>query len=131
MKSIYNTKSRNIILDLMKKDPNHLFNANEIYECVCSDTDKISRSTVYRQLNKLEKEGLVKKYRLNGDDSSGFMLFSDSTLKRYYFRCEKCGKVIAYQDIQLDNLYEKLRKSHKFEIDTDNTLLNGVCGDCK
>ena len=55
-----NTKQRKLVLDAVRQSYNHP-TADEIYNVVRAQDDKISRGTVYRNLNLLADAGSVEK----------------------------------------------------------------------
>ncbi|MBR1745278.1 MAG: transcriptional repressor, partial [Fibrobacter sp.] len=51
----YKTKTRQVIMDFMVKNPDRIFKASDIAQ----DLRSVSLSTIYRNLARLEKAGIV------------------------------------------------------------------------
>ncbi|MBQ1452578.1 MAG: hypothetical protein IIZ23_01270, partial [Ruminococcus sp.] len=48
-----------------------------------------------------------------------------------HLSCEKCGKTYHMNSAVAQTLIENLAQSDEFTIDKANTVLYGVCGDCR
>ena len=62
METSYNTRQGNLILALLKKEPGKHFTADEIIVRLANDGKSVGKATVYRHLDKLIRQGLVRKY---------------------------------------------------------------------
>ena len=57
----YNTKQKDTILNYLKKNEDKCLTINEIYSALVKDNN-IGLTTIYRFLNKLEEDNIIKKY---------------------------------------------------------------------
>ena len=95
MKNKYRqTKQRKIILDYLNKNRCHP-SADEIYDAVRVEMPHISLSTVYRNLDFLQRNGIIKAIETGG----GQRRFDYNTEDHHHIRCVECRKV---EDIELD-----------------------------
>ena len=91
--------------------------AEEIYNHIRSKGIKVSRATVYRTIDVLVKNRLIRKMDL-GDGRS---LFEPSTNYIYDDRhdhmiCTESGKIIEFYDQELDFLQEKIAQKHGYTV---------------
>ena len=91
--------------------------AEEIYNHIRSKGIKVSRATVYRTIDVLVKNRLIRKMDL-GDGRS---LFEPSTNDIYDDRhdhmiCTESGKIIEFYDQELDFLQEKIAQKHGYTV---------------
>lgn len=82
------SKQREIILDTLKSNVVHP-TAEYIYEILKKEDSKISLATLYRNLNQLAENGLIKK--IDGLESSSH--YDHNTHAHYHFICDNCKKV--------------------------------------
>ena len=94
-----NTKQRKLVLDAVRQSYNHP-TADEIYNVVRAQDDKISRGTVYRNLNLLADAGEI--FSIKTPGGSRF----DRTVEPHaHIICTSCSRVIDVPlpfDAQLD-----------------------------
>lgn len=94
-----NTRQRKLVLDAVRQSYNHP-TADEIYNAVRAQDDKISRGTVYRNLNLLADAGEILSIKTPG--GSRF----DRTIEPHaHIICTSCSRVIDVPlpfDAQLD-----------------------------
>ena len=91
--------------------------AEEIYNHIRGKGIKVSRATVYRTIDVLVKNRLIRKMDL-GDGRS---LFEPSTNDIYDDRhdhmiCTESGKIIEFYDEELDFLQEKIARKHGYTV---------------
>ena len=83
------SKQSEEVLNTVLNSNNHP-DAKEIYELVKLKIPNVSLGTVYRNLNTLAKEGLIRKIELDdGNDR-----FDKTLCLHNHLKCTKCGKVI-------------------------------------
>ena len=96
---------------------------------ICASTGQ-SRATVYRQLEKLERQGSV--HKVTTDEGAYYQFCthgcaSDCCL----FKCERCGRIVHLDCHQLAPLYEHLEHEHGFSINPRKTMFYGLCRECQ
>ncbi len=87
-KKLRMTDQRRVILEELEKAHEHL-NASDVYERVKKRLPHISLGTVYRNLEILSGERMVKKL----DVPSGQKIFDAGMHDHDHIRCIRCGKV--------------------------------------
>lgn len=85
-----NTRQRTVILEILRKSCAHL-TAETIYLDARKALPNISLGTVYRNLNVLRNQGLVREIRPAGESSSRF---DGNCLPHAHFYCMECRTMI-------------------------------------
>lgn len=120
-----NTKQRKLVLDAVRQSYNHP-TADEIYNAVREQDDKISRGTVYRNLNLLADAGEILSIKTPG--GSRF----DRTIEPHaHIICTSCSRVIDVPlpfDAQLD---AKASEQIGWHVTSHYTIFEGLCPDCR
>ena len=87
----------------------------------------IGQTTIYRLLNDLEQNNLVRvEIRQN---RKFYQLISKKCEDHFHLKCSKCGKLIH---LDCDDVFEfnsHMKKEHKFIID-NNSIIYGRCTKC-
>jgi Fe2+ or Zn2+ uptake regulation protein len=119
------TRQRQAILNLIQQADEHL-TAAQVYERVRQVLPTIGFATVYRNLNAMAEEGVVRVIRV-GDVSQ----YDRRTERHDHVVCRRCGKVA---DVQLPVPAETLAAAAAetgFRIDEHHTELSGLCPGCR
>lgn len=126
----YMTKQRKALLGFLEQHADEELSA-KIIESELSDLG-VSISAVYRNLSDLEKEGKVRRVSKSGSREV-YYLYTDSHECResLHLSCKKCGKTYHMDSELAESLINKLALSDDFTIDKSDTVLYGVCKDCK
>ena len=107
------TAQRQAVWDEIKKSNEHR-DAEDIYLELKSKNNNVSRATVYRTIDVLVKNHLVRKMDL-GD---GRNLFEPRLNDEHHDHmiCLDTGKIIEFYDEDLENLQDKIAEKHGYEI---------------
>ena len=131
----YQTKQKEILLDYLKSVEGKHLTAGDVCKYFSSMGLPIGKSTVYRRLENLVSEGIVKKYSLDGTGSACFEYIGEdkhvSHKSCYHLKCEKCGKLFHLHCEEIDALNLHIGKEHDFVIDPIRTVFYGLCKDCR
>lgn len=93
---------------------------------------KVGVSTIYRQLEKLEEQGLVRKY-INDGEPACYQYAGDGVQGcrgHLHLKCSACGRLIHLECEEFDRLAEHLMAEHGFRTDPLRTSICGICKDC-
>lgn len=119
------SNQRDIILDELRSRHDHP-TANDIYKSVRQVLPNISLGTVYRNLNQLADNGDI--IRIPQPDSSN--RFDGNTSMHFHLCCKKCGNVQDINSEILNELSESITKNYRFELDSSNIIISGICCNC-
>jgi Fur family ferric uptake transcriptional regulator len=90
----------------------------------------VGRATVYRALDQLESLGLVQRVDL-GSDAAGYERLDPEGHHHHHIVCERCGRVVAFEDESLERAITALGKRPDFAVSSHEVTLRGECADCK
>lgn len=120
------TKQRQAVLQVIREATEHL-TANEVFENARKHLPGISFATVYNSLRYLRNEGLIGEVRF-GRDAARY----DRRLTRHdHALCNRCGKLVDLELSIPDGLFEQAARHSKFEPESIELTLHGLCPECK
>ena len=100
--------------------------ADEVYLDVRRADERISRGTVYRNLNQLAESGDVRHVRLPEADRYDWRVEP-----HYHLLCSGCGKVIDAPAPYQPELDRSSAEASGWEIALHRTIFEGLCPDCQ
>lgn len=119
------TKQRQAVLQVIRESNEHL-TANEVFEDARRIQRGISFATVYNSLRYLKNEGLIGEVRF-GQDATRY----DPKLTAHnHAICNNCGKLVDLELPIPDGLREEAADRSKFEIESIELTLRGLCPEC-
>lgn len=122
------TSERLALLDEVFSQHGHL-DAEQLLTRMRVHGHKISRATIYRNLELLVECGLVRKYRLGQDRYLYEHVHPGQA--HDHIACRECGQVVEFVSPAISSLLREICKAHGFE-ESENTLqVQGLCGICK
>ena len=121
------TRERKEILKAIMETHSH-FEVDDIFIKLRRKKLKISQTSIYRTLPLLVESGIVLKNTCDrmtaryehvlGHDHHDHMV------------CVKCGKIIEFQEDNIEELQVKVSKKHKFKILGHRLVIRGLCEKC-
>lgn len=128
--SQYKTKQRSILISYLNAHTDQKLSAFEIAQAL--KPSGISRSAVYRNLQYLCDEGTVKKYAESGTRESYYRFSGSEECKGcLHLQCVKCGKTTHMKKAEVSILKNSLDANDNFDLSLADTVLYGVCRECK
>ena len=107
------TPQRQIIWGEICKTDDHR-DAEEIYFKIKQGGHKVSRATVYRTIDVLVKNNLVRKLVL-GDGRNRYENKLDSS-HHDHIVCIQCGRIDEFMDENIEKLQDEIAKKYQFKI---------------
>lgn len=101
---------------------------SEIFSRIKSVLPKANLTTVYRNLELLEKGSLVKKFNFNRN--CFFYELVPDRPHHHHMVCRNCGKV-EDSKVLAEDFVDKIAKSSKFKIEDHNFEFFGLCRSCQ
>ncbi len=120
------SRQREIILNTLKEYVVHP-TAESLYSKIKEKDPKISLATLYRNLNQLADNGIIKK--IDGLEDSAH--YDHNTGEHYHFICKKCKRVFDVKPDVAPDLIRKTEDSTGFLIENHDVVFSGVCKDCR
>jgi Fur family transcriptional regulator, ferric uptake regulator len=121
------TPQRVMILEAVRKHGGHM-SAEEVFRDVQVAHPYVNRSTVYRTLDMLTKEGLVTVTDL-GKGPVHYEFHSGEP--HHHLVCQSCGKIEEFDHDLLQPLQQALEHGYKFHARLDHMAIFGLCAKCQ
>jgi len=120
------TNQRAVILDFMKDNHSHP-TVDDVYAHIKERLPRISKKTVYSNLQFLAKEGLIQEVK-----AKGAQRYDPDTGMHLHLICLDCGKVADAAPKELEAGVCKRAKGLKgFSVENASITLYGHCKTCK
>ena len=127
--STYNTKGKEAINTAIKHFSNG-FTIKELKDYLDSNNSNIGLTTVYRIIDSLENDRVIKKY-YDENNVAHYKYVNDCTSgNHFYLKCIKCNKIVHVDCECINDLKTHIYKQHKFLLDAKNIILEGLCSSC-
>lgn len=126
----YVTKQRRQLLEYLSRHTDEQMTARQIADALTQEN--ISLSAVYRNLSALEEDGLLKRSIREGTRDVFYQYIAAEECKdSLHLSCRVCGKSIHLGEKEAEQLLHSTLKSTGFQIDKSETILYGICEDCR
>ncbi len=119
------TSQRRAVLNVLQETLDHP-TADDVYHRVRNKLSRVSLATVYRNLDVLVAQNLVKLIESPGHPRR----YDIVTEQHYHIRCVECGVVEDVQVSRLPDLGALVSQSGSFEVLTTRLEFDGRCGSC-
>ena len=126
----YMTKQQRAVLDCIRAEQGGCANATELCEALHRRGEQVGLTTVYRQLERLEQQGLLHKIVTDEGARYQYCDAHEHGGDCFLLKCEKCGKIQHIDCSHLGELYRHLMAEHGFTINPRKTLFYGLCEAC-
>lgn len=128
----YITKQRTQIIECLKKHKDNHLTADDIVMQLLQSGEHVSRTTVYRTLDKLCRDGLLRRYELSGENCACYQYIDadDDCGEHFHLKCESCGELIHLGCHRLNELSSHIESEHAFKVNNAKTVLYGTCAKC-
>jgi Fur family ferric uptake transcriptional regulator len=127
------TNQRKVILEELRNSKGHL-SADELYVMVKKKLPNISISTIYRNLEELSKQGLIRKI----SPQSTQKIFDANIQPHFHIRCVKCGRIDDIPASMVQKIMSAVSESMPvvkkvtgYEVIGYHLEFFGVCSDCQ
>lgn len=121
------SKQREIIYEVLKDDMTHP-NVDTIYMNVKKIIPDISLGTVYRNLNLLADQHIIRRL----DVGDGVVHFDAKIKPHYHLICDDCGciKDLIIDELHLASFIEQAQKKCEGQIMRADVTFHGTCPEC-
>lgn len=123
-----NTKQRELLIEIMSNSPGPM-SPGEIYDRLHEQMPRLAKSTIYRNIENLLKEGMVDKYYLN-DSEIFYKLKEQKRAHAHYLVCEKCKRMFELPYCPITG-FEPLIKQMGFKVKDHYIQISGICAECQ
>lgn len=128
----YATANRKKILEFLKENHNRTLTAADIDAYLKSCDSEVNITTIYRYLDKLEKEGTVMKYVAEKGSQAAYQYVEagHNCDAHLHLQCVKCGRVLHLECHFMHEILEHVEKEHGFVMQCKNSIVYGTCKEC-
>ena len=126
----YHTRQQAAILNFIAENGKYV-TVSQIAAHLKEKGQSVGVTTIYRQLEKFEKEGMVHKIVLDGNSGACYQYTGSAQGEnQFLLKCEDCGGMIPMDCSHMADLYEHVLEEHQFRINPHKTMFYGVCNRC-
>ena len=122
-----NTEQRQLIFEIIRSADRHL-DAGEIYQLARHKSASISLSTVYRNLQRYKRLGLIEEHQFDGMRR----YYETAPLsKHHHLVCLGCGRIFEFKCPSAEKLKSRISKEEGFKVTDAEVRLAGYCPKCQ
>jgi len=126
----YMTRQRRILMDYLAGNADSLLSAEMIAAAL--EPQGISLSAVYRNVAALEAEGKVRRSGKAGSRTVYYQYSAaEECREKLHLSCRECGKTCHMEPREAERLARSIKTHEGFVLDRAETVLYGVCRDCR
>ncbi|MDR1691970.1 MAG: transcriptional repressor [Oscillospiraceae bacterium] len=128
----YNTKQRGAVLDYIRSLGDAHVTAAEIVSHFSRGEQPVGRTTVYRCLDRLTGDGMLRRYTTDGVSGACYQFTGgkDCCREHFHLKCERCGRLEHLECGALSELERHVLTRHEFLVNTQKTVFYGTCKKC-
>ena len=129
----YRTKQKQIVLDYFQANRGVHITAAQAGAQLHAQGENIAPSTVYRCMERLENEGVLRKYIIDETSAACWQYVEEpgQCHDHFHLKCTGCGALLHVDCDYLDTLADHILEHHGFEIDNLKTVFYGLCESCR
>ena len=125
----YRTEQKELLTAYLRLHPDRQFTVGELVEEL-SGGGAIGTSTVYRLMNRLTEEGVVRRFMVGR--TVYYQATKGSACRMHlHLKCTSCGGMLHLSSAVSEFLYRQIEASNRFQLDGNATLLFGTCATCQ
>ncbi|MEO5690578.1 MAG: Fur family transcriptional regulator [Candidatus Saccharimonadales bacterium] len=96
---------------------------------ITATLSQFPRSTIYRSLEALERQGLIKSSLIKW--VRRYELGDSLAPHHHHLMCVQCNKMIDFDSSKLESHLEAVAKDHHMQLASHVVELRGICSDCQ
>ncbi|MFZ3266684.1 MAG: transcriptional repressor [Terriglobales bacterium] len=124
------TTQRRAILSVIETASKHL-DASQILRKARTVDASVDRSTVYRTLDLLKRQGLVDELDLMHLNGDGHYYERKLGRDHIHMACLRCGKITEFVSKTFESLKKQLEQDCRFHIVVSRLEVGGYCSGCR
>jgi len=119
----YKTKQQSAIKECLEMHKDGYVTVMDIENFLKENDCSVGLTTIYRHLEKMEKDGIVTKFSVEGQPGACFQYIEQG-------ENQECGEVTKMECHHLAELYSHVNADHHFSINPKKTIFYGKCEKC-
>ncbi|NLG11001.1 MAG: transcriptional repressor [Coriobacteriaceae bacterium] len=128
----YNTRQREAIRDYLMSLKGEHVTVDQVLAHFSSTKAPIGRTTIYRYLDKLTRDGKARRFSVDGLPCACFQFIDEpeGCDDHFHLKCESCGALLHLECDELQYIREHVFEHHAFDINALKTVFYGTCQEC-
>ena len=129
----YKTENRKRILAFLEENADTTVSVKDIFNYLEKKKCPVNMTTIYRYLDKLEKDGRVISYASEKGEKATYQYVNNQhhCENHLHLQCIKCGKIIHLDCDFMGKIYGHILEKHGFDIQCKNSIIYGICSECR
>jgi len=124
------TGQRRAILQVMETATKHLDAAQLLRKAQKLDAS-VDRSTVYRTLQLLKRQGLIDELDLMHINGEGHYYERKLERDHIHMACLRCGKIAEFLSDSFEKLKQQVERDCRFKVVISRLEIGGYCSTCR
>lgn len=120
--------ARRAVLELLGEQTCAL-SALEIEDILRTRERRVSRASIYRILEELERLGSVQRVDI-GQGLVRYEALRGDTGHHHHLVCDNCGVLLPFSDPELERAIKRLSQRVPLTVSDHEVILHGACADC-
>ncbi len=127
----YQTRQRKRLVSFLEENADRQFTSAELTAVLCGENCS-GKSTVYRQLQQLTEEGVLRRFRGENAQSVLYQYVGKhhECERHFHLKCTGCGTLVHLDCDHMQTLQQHILADHDFFVDPAVTVLYGICHAC-
>lgn len=129
----YKTAGRVRIMEYLMDHKDMMVSAADIQQELQRQDFPVNVSTIYRNLDKLVKDGEIMKYASENGERCTYQYAGGTKDCRHHLhlKCTACGMVVHLDCSFMNELGEHILEHHGFVVQCENSMIYGLCSECR
>lgn len=120
--------ARNEVMEVLARE-GCLLSAQEIHDLLRDRGRRVGMASVYRTLELLSINRLVRRVEVAGVAS--FEVVSGSGEHHHHLICERCGAMVAFEDAELERALEAVQERLEVPEADHEVIIHALCSSCR
>ena len=121
--------ARRALLDLLAEETCAL-SALEIEDILRTSARTVSRASIYRILEELERLSAVQRVEI-GQGLVRYEAIRGDKHHHHHLVCDRCGTLLPFSDPELERTIQRLSERVPLSVSDHEVVLRGTCADCE
>lgn len=127
----YRTRQREVVLDALRGFEGSYVTIADLAASLRDAGAQVGLSTLYRNLDRLESEGVIAKANVDGVSGACYRYLGEACEGPLFcLKCEACGAMTDLDCPELAKLYRHIAEGHRFSVNPGKTVFYGMCASC-
>jgi Fe2+/Zn2+ uptake regulation proteins len=129
---MYRTETKDLVLECLRNRQERNLSVQDIMAYITEHGSTANITTIYRILDKLEKDTIVMRHGAEDGKKALFQYVEPKAgcMHHLHVQCTECGKVIHLDCDTMEKAIAHISHEHGIEITCSASLLYGICSDC-